>query len=76
MTMRPILILPALLFGWSDVLVQAAERSWTNSSGKTIVATLVEIAGDKAVLQMAGKNFEVPVASLSSDDRKFIDEWK
>lgn len=76
MTMRPILILPTLLFGWSDVLVQAAERSWTNSSGKTIVATLVEIAGDKAILQMAGKNFEVPVASLSADDRKFIDEWK
>jgi hypothetical protein len=76
MTMRPIFILPALLFGWSDVLIQAAERSWTNSSGKTIVATLVEIAGDKAVLQMAGKNFEVPVASLSADDRKFIDEWK
>jgi hypothetical protein len=25
---------------------------------------------------MAGKNFEVPVASLSPDDRKFIDEWK
>lgn len=54
----------------------ASERSWTNSAGKTIVATLVEIAGDKAVLQMAGKNFEVPIASLSPDDRKFIAEWK
>jgi len=54
----------------------AAERPWTNRSGKTIVATLVEIAGDKAVLQMAGKNFEVPIASLSPDDQKFISEWK
>lgn len=54
----------------------AAERSWTNSSGKTIVATLVEIAGEKAVLQMAGKNFEVPIATLSPADQKFISEWK
>ncbi len=76
MTMRVLLVLPVLLFGWSDVGLQAAERSWTNSSGKTIVATLIEIAGDKAVLQMGGKNFEVPVASLSTEDRKFIDEWK
>lgn len=54
----------------------AAERSWTNSTGKTIVATLVEVAGDKAVLQMGGRNFEVPVASLSPGDREFIAEWK
>lgn len=57
-------------------MLPAEERSWTNSAGKTIVATLVEISGDKAVLQMAGKNFEVPIASLSDDDKKFIDEWK
>jgi hypothetical protein len=76
MTIRPILLLPTLLFGWGAFSLHSAERSWTNSSGKTIVATLVEITGDKAVLQMAGKNFEVPVASLSPDDRKFIDEWK
>lgn len=76
MTIRPILLVPMLLFGWGAFSLHSEERSWTNSSGKTIVATLVEIAGDKAVLQMAGKNFEVPVASLSPDDRKFIDEWK
>jgi len=60
----------------SPCLLAAAERSWTNSSGRTIVATLVEIAGDKAVLQMSGKNFEVPIASLSPDDQKFIAGWK
>lgn len=64
------------LLGSVPLLLPAAERSWTNSSGKTIVATLVEISGDKAVLQMAGKNFEVPIASLSPDDQKFISEWK
>jgi len=76
MTMRPTSLLPLLLVGWIAPMLPAEERSWTNSAGKTIVATLVEISGDKAVLQMAGKNFEVPIASLSDDDKKFIDEWK
>jgi hypothetical protein len=70
---RSCLALFLLLFGHA---AEAEERSWTNSDGRTIVATLVEVAGEKAVLQMAGKNFEVPVASLSPDDQKFIAEWK
>jgi len=56
--------------------LSAEERSWTNSSGKTIVATLVEIAGEKAVLQMNGNNFEVPIATLSPTDQEFIKNWK
>lgn len=54
----------------------AEERSWTNLEGRKILASLVEVAGDKAVLQMGGKNFEVPLASLSPDDRNYIAEWK
>lgn len=76
MTMRPISLLAPLLLGGMLPLLAAEERSWTNNTGKTIVATLVEISGEKAVLQMAGKNFEVPIASLSPGDRKFIEEWK
>jgi hypothetical protein len=76
MMLRPILLALLLFPGGALPLLRAQERSWTNSSGKTIVASLVEIAGDKAVLQMAGKNFEVPVASLSPEDQKFIAEWK
>ncbi len=54
----------------------AQERSWTNSSGKAIVATLIEISGDKAVLKMSDRNFEVPIASLSTPDQEFIKTWK
>lgn len=70
--------LPTLFFliVSAPLALPATERSWTNSSGKSIVATLVEISGDKAVLQMSGKNFEVPIATLSPDDQKFIAEWK
>jgi len=56
--------------------LSAEERSWTNSGGKTIVATLVEIAGESAVLQMNGNNFEVPIATLSPTDQEFIRNWK
>ena len=54
----------------------AEERSWTNNSGKTIVAKLVEVSGEDAVLQMNGKDFPVPIASLSPGDQEFISGWK
>lgn len=68
--------LAAILVLTASELLLAEERAWTNSGGKTIVATLVEIAGEKAVLKMNGSNFEVPVASLSPADQEFIKGWK
>ncbi len=37
-----------LLGATSSGFLLGEDRSWTNSSGKTIVATLVEIAGEKS----------------------------
>ncbi len=56
--------------------IWGAERDWTNSTGKMIRAELVEVQGDKAVLRMGGKDFPVPVASLSPEDRQFIATWE
>lgn len=72
--MRTAALLAAILF--APIFPDAAERSWTNGAGKTIVAELVEVKGDKAVLRMGGQNFEVPVASLSPADQSFLAEWK
>ena len=69
------LLASALLFSVCHETT-AQERSWTNSSGKAIVATLIEISGDKAVLKMSDRNFEVPIASLSTPDQEFIKTWK
>lgn len=67
----------ALLFANGVVLDLAAEvRDWTNITGKTISAKLVDVEGDKAVLNMNGQNFPVPITSLSKPDRDFIEEWK
>ena len=57
-------------------MLRAELRGWTNSSGKTIQAELVDVSGDDAVLSMKGKNFAVPIGSLSSADQKFIKEWQ
>ncbi len=70
-------LLPAiLLLGAILEPLRGAERSWTNSAGKTINATLVEVTDGKAVLRMDGRNFEVPVANLSPGDQEFIAKWK
>ncbi|MEM7602447.1 MAG: SHD1 domain-containing protein [Verrucomicrobiota bacterium] len=60
---------------FSSSFVFGETRDWTNSSGKTITAELIEVSGDKVVLKMNGKNFEVPKMSLSSPDQEFIEEW-
>jgi hypothetical protein len=78
MTLRCFLV--RLLLGAFSCLVsfdaEAEVRDWTNSQGKKIQAELVDIAGGNAVLKMNGRNFEVPVASLSTADREFIENWK
>lgn len=55
--------------------LSAEVRDWTNDGGKTISAELIDVSGEKAVLNMGGKSFEVPVASLSPEDQAFIKEW-
>lgn len=65
-----------LLFLVAALPLSASERSWTNNEGRTINATLIETTGDKAVLQMDGTHFEVPIASLSPGDQTFIQHWK
>lgn len=76
MNLRWITLLATILLFPALNETSAEERSWTNSSGKVIVAKLVEIAGDKAVLNMSDRNFEVPIASLSPADQEFIKGWK
>ncbi|MEM9017295.1 MAG: SHD1 domain-containing protein [Verrucomicrobiota bacterium] len=51
-------------------------RTWTNDQGRAIEAALVDVEGDKAVLNMNGKNFDVPIESLSTADQEFIGNWK
>jgi hypothetical protein len=65
----------AVVFG-SLAQLQAEVRSWTNSAGKEIKAELVDVEGEKAVLNMNGQNFPVPIVSLSVEDQAFIKEWK
>ena len=50
-------------------------RTFTNASGASIEAEVVEIVGDKVVLSMKGKNYPVPIASLSKEDQDFLKAW-
>ncbi|MDF1741577.1 MAG: hypothetical protein P1U86_20610 [Verrucomicrobiales bacterium] len=50
-------------------------ENWTNQAGKTIVATLLKVDGDVALLRMAnGKVYKVPVASLSAESQAKLKE--
>ena len=53
-------------------------RGFTSKkTGKTIEAEIVSATGDKVVIRREdGKQFTVPVKTLSEDDQKFIAQWK
>ena len=53
----------------------AAERTWTDASGKfNVTAEFVAVQGDKVVLRRAdGKQIKVPFERLSDKDRAFIE---
>lgn len=64
------------IFFAATLSAEAESRSWTNDAGKTIQAELVDVEGDKAVLNMSGNNFPVPINTLSEADQEFIKNWK
>ncbi len=51
----------------------AKERKWTNQDGKTIVATLISITDDEAVLKTkGGVEYRYPIEALSSENQAEI----
>lgn len=76
MQSRSLLLGLGLLTSFLTLQTQAETRDWTNSEGRTITATLIEVSGENVVLEMNGNNFEVPAASLSAADQEFISEWE
>jgi len=73
--MKTLLPLSCLLFS----LVTASARDWTNASGKTIQADLVEVKGTATaqivVLKTAGgQTYNVSVNQLSAADQAFLKE--
>ena len=71
---RIVLLFAAL--GLSAVAATAQQRKWTDSTGKhSVEAEFVEVKDGNAVLKRAsGKTVAVPLARLSTADRKYISE--
>jgi hypothetical protein len=52
-------------------------ENWTNAQGRTIQATLLEVNGDTAMLQLAnGTKVPIGVSTLSADSQKRVEELK
>ncbi len=52
-------------------------RDWTNSEGKTITADLVSVVGEDITLKMDnGREYTLPLSSLSDADGTFAREWQ
>ncbi|WP_038168312.1 hypothetical protein [Verrucomicrobium sp. BvORR106] len=63
--------------GGSVAIQGASAEGWTSSDGRTIQATLLEVAADKVVLQLAnGNKVDVPLAKLNDASKKRAEELK
>jgi hypothetical protein len=52
-----------------------AERSWTNSDGRALVASLTSLSGTTGTFRRPdGRTFEFDITKLSEDDQKMITE--
>ncbi|MDF1755570.1 MAG: hypothetical protein P1U89_22465 [Verrucomicrobiales bacterium] len=51
------------------------DGTWTNSSGVEIKAVLLRVEGTNAVLRKNGKDFRYPIANLSPDSQKIINDF-
>ncbi|MDA0814840.1 MAG: hypothetical protein O3C21_20875 [Verrucomicrobia bacterium] len=50
-----------------------AERSWTNSDGRALVASLISLSGTTGTFRRPdGRTFEFDITKLSEDDQKMI----
>lgn len=68
---------PATGAAGSVAIQGATAEGWTSSDGRTIQATLLEVAADKVVLQLAnGSKVDVPLAKLNEASQKRAAELK
>jgi len=51
-------------------------EAWTNTDGKTIQATLAEVAADKVVFVINGSRVDYELAKLSDASKKRVAELK
>ena len=52
-----------------------AERTWTNNSGNTLIASLSSVIKEVGQFEGAdGKSFKYPIEKLSEEDQKLIND--
>jgi hypothetical protein len=56
----------------AGLAVSAEGRTWTNHEGKQIEAEYVRLDGLKVILLMNGREFAVPLANLSDEDKQYV----
>lgn len=69
-----VFLVGAFLFAGS-VTGRGEERLFTNREGKQITATIETVRAGQVYLSVSGNRFQIPFASLSDDDQKFLKEW-
>lgn len=69
-------LLTLLIFFGLSSLALTDTRTWTNLDGKTIIAELVKVDAQEVILNKNGKEYRIPINTLSEEDQTHISEWQ
>ncbi|MBL9153157.1 MAG: C39 family peptidase [Verrucomicrobiales bacterium] len=79
-TPLPRRLLPLLLLALAVAVSGRAEeplRTFTNTAGKSLQARVLKLDGAQVTIALAdGREFTLPVASLSAPDQEYLKTWK
>lgn len=70
-----IFLMPSLLLGLFAFTASAAEeRTWTDTSGKTVTGKFIELTEDGEVkIEANGKTYDIPLTRFSDTDKKYVE---
>ena len=75
-----ILASPGFLYlnepGGENAIQKGAPRNWTNTAGKTIFAELIASEDDTVTLRKNGREYRIPLTTLSEADRDYTKQWR
>ncbi|MEW4561878.1 hypothetical protein AB1K70_05090 [Bremerella sp. JC770] len=61
----------------ASAVIAAEERTWTDTSGKTLTGELEEVTSDgKVKIKSNGQSFTIPIERFSDEDQQYIDAQK
>ena len=60
----------------AKVKVDFGPRTWTRNDGRKVEGKLYAADNAVAIITISGRNYNIPLNTLSSEDQQYIQQWR